>query len=65
MLGTDLYNMDCVCSGPCHSKSEASKSAIFVVSHWKLLVLHQNTVGSRFSDIILSLVLLSSLISYL
>jgi hypothetical protein len=62
---TDLYNMDCVCSSPCHSKSEATKSAIFVVSHWKLLVLHQNTVGSRFSDIILSLVLLSSLISYL
>jgi hypothetical protein len=62
---TDLYNMDWVCSGPCHSKSEATKSAIFVVPHWKLLVLYQNTVGSRFSDIILSLVLLSSLISYL
>ncbi|CAH1366129.1 unnamed protein product, partial [Tenebrio molitor] len=28
-------------------------------------VLHQNTVGSRFSDIILSLVLLSSLISFI
>jgi hypothetical protein len=50
-LITDLYNMDCVYSTPCHSKSEAKKSAIFVVPHWKLLVLHQNAVGGRFSDI--------------